>query len=59
MSAGKGDSPRNCFSKKFKQNYEEINWNRNSNDNSPKKLNIENNENNKYIKIRTERSIGS
>lgn len=23
---GKGSSPRNCFSKDFKQNYEEINW---------------------------------
>lgn len=27
MSAGKGDKPRNCFSKKFKDNYDEINWN--------------------------------
>jgi vacuolar-type H+-ATPase subunit H len=27
MSAGKGDKPRNCFSKKFKDNYDEIvNW---------------------------------
>lgn len=25
---GKGDSPRNCFSKQFKQNYEQINWGR-------------------------------
>jgi len=23
---GKGDKPRNCFSEKFKSNYEEINW---------------------------------
>ena len=23
---GKGDSPRSCFSKKFKDNYSEINW---------------------------------
>jgi len=23
---GKGDSPRNCFSKQFKDNYETINW---------------------------------
>lgn len=23
---GKGSSPRNCFSKQFKQNYDEINW---------------------------------
>lgn len=26
MSAGKGDSPRNCFSKEFKKNYDQINW---------------------------------
>lgn len=26
MSAGKGDKPRNCFSKKYKTNYDEINW---------------------------------
>ena len=25
--AGKGDAPRNCFSKKFKDNYDEIDWN--------------------------------
>lgn len=25
-SAGKGDNPRNCFSKKFKDNYDLINW---------------------------------
>jgi hypothetical protein len=23
---GKGDSPRSCFSKQFKDNYSEINW---------------------------------
>jgi len=23
---GKGDKPRNCFSKDYKNNYEEINW---------------------------------
>lgn len=23
---GKGSKPRNCFSKQFKDNYEEINW---------------------------------
>ena len=28
MSAGKGDKPRNCFSKKYKNNYDEIDWNR-------------------------------
>lgn len=26
MSAGKGDKPRNCFSKEYKNNYEKINW---------------------------------
>jgi hypothetical protein len=26
MSAGKGDKPRNCFSKQYKNNYDEINW---------------------------------
>lgn len=26
MSAGKGDKPRSCFSKKFKDNYSYINW---------------------------------
>jgi hypothetical protein len=25
-SAGKGDKPRNCFSKKFKENYDLIIW---------------------------------
>jgi len=25
-SAGKGDSPRNIFSKKFQENYSKINW---------------------------------
>lgn len=24
--AGKGDSPRNCFSYRFKENYDTINW---------------------------------
>ena len=24
--AGKGDSPRNCFSKSFKSNHENVNW---------------------------------
>lgn len=26
FGAGKGDSPRNCFSKKFKENYDQIDW---------------------------------
>jgi len=24
--AGKGDKPRNCFSNRFKENYDSINW---------------------------------
>lgn len=28
MKNGKGDSPRNCFSKQFKSNYDEIDWGR-------------------------------
>ncbi len=24
--SGKGDSPRNCFSKQFKNNFDDINW---------------------------------
>jgi hypothetical protein len=24
--AGKGDSPRNCFSNRFKENYDSISW---------------------------------
>jgi hypothetical protein len=26
MSAGKGDKPRNCFSREFKDNYDLIDW---------------------------------
>lgn len=26
MQNGKGDKPRSCFSKKFKTNYDQINW---------------------------------
>jgi len=26
IGAGKGDKPRNCFSDRFKQNYDSINW---------------------------------
>jgi hypothetical protein len=26
MSAGKGSKPRNCFSKRFKDNYDNIIW---------------------------------
>jgi len=27
--AGKGDKPRSCFSKSFKENYEQIKWKKN------------------------------
>lgn len=27
--AGKGDKPRNCFSKEFKDNYDNIKWSKN------------------------------
>ena len=30
MSSGKGSKPRNCFSKDFRANFEEINWGVNS-----------------------------
>jgi len=26
IGAGKGDAPRNCFSRSFKNNYDSINW---------------------------------
>lgn len=26
MSAGKGSKPRSCFSKNFKNNFDQINW---------------------------------
>ena len=26
IMAGKGDKPRSCFSKKFKDNYDDIDW---------------------------------
>lgn len=26
MSAGKGDKPRNCFSKTYKSNFDQIKW---------------------------------
>ena len=30
--AGKGDKPRNCFSKKYRDNYDCINWGKNTDD---------------------------
>ena len=35
--AGKGDKPRNCFSKKYRDNYDSINWNKK---NEKNKINI-------------------
>lgn len=35
MSAGKGDKPRHCFSKNFKNNFDNINWTKKE---SPKKV---------------------
>lgn len=29
--AGKGDSPRNCFSQRFKNNYDSIKWSEDNN----------------------------
>jgi hypothetical protein len=29
--AGKGDTPRNCFSNKYRENYDSINWNKKTN----------------------------
>jgi hypothetical protein len=26
--AGKGDNPRNCFSQKYRDNFDSINWNK-------------------------------
>lgn len=40
MSAGKGDKPRNCFSEQFKQNYEDICWNKPPDNKSLKKEDI-------------------
>jgi hypothetical protein len=37
-SAGKGDSPRSCFSKKYKDNYDLINWSKKKKENKIKKL---------------------
>ena len=36
--AGKGDKPRNCFSQKYRDNYDSINWNRK---NGKNKINID------------------
>jgi hypothetical protein len=31
--AGKGDKPRNCFSQKYRDNYDAINWNKKEKEN--------------------------
>lgn len=33
--AGKGDKPRNCFSKQFKDNYDLIKWNKDKKEDIP------------------------
>lgn len=38
MNAGKGDKPRNCFSKQYKNNYEKINWEKNKQSTKFKKV---------------------
>jgi hypothetical protein len=38
--AGKGDKPRNCFSKKYRENYDSINWNKKEKKNEKNKINI-------------------
>ena len=38
---GKGDAPRNCFSKQFKENYDSINWHHDKNTNRKKQKYIE------------------
>lgn len=43
MSAGKGDKPRNCFSKQYKDNYDSIIWSK-----TKKCSKCENIMNNKY-----------
>jgi hypothetical protein len=40
--AGKGDRPRNCFSKKYRDNYDSINWNKKENDNKKNTNNSDN-----------------
>ena len=37
MNAGKGDKPRNCFSKNYKSNFDKINWGKKKSSSSKKK----------------------
>ena len=41
MSAGKGDKPRNCFSKQYKENHDLIDWGRKKNKKNKKGSNSE------------------
>jgi len=41
MSAGKGDKPRNCFSKQYKDNHDLIDWGRKKNKKNKKGSNSE------------------
>ena len=38
MSAGKGDKPRNCLSKEFKENFDQINWSKIPSKNKKKQI---------------------
>jgi hypothetical protein len=37
--AGKGDRPRNCFSNKYRNNYDLINWKKKESTNNEKAIN--------------------
>ncbi len=37
--AGKGDAPRNCFSVKYRKNYDLINWKKKESTNNEKAIN--------------------
>lgn len=38
--AGKGDRPRNCFSQKYRDNYDGINWNKKNEKNNTKRNDV-------------------
>ena len=40
--AGKGDKPRNCFSKKYRDNYDDINWGNKQKENEKNTYNSDN-----------------
>lgn len=44
MNAGKGDTPRNCFSNQFKTNYDAINWHHDKKNKKQKYNDIDNKE---------------